>query len=391
MNSTSEPILKLIAAYFCGEELTAEEKKELTAWKDHTIQNQKLFDYYQDLFSRRERLAQWDKFRLTDEAKDRIFAIRRQKRNYIFRYLKYAAVVVPALIVSVWLLSRHSDPIIPLASVQQGTLQDIAPGRQKAKLVLENGEVYSLSDSSMSIKSHENIQISHGGILEYAVHDPQTKVDVVYHTLAVERGAEFQVVLPDGTKVWLNSDSRLKYPNVFNETTRKVYLIGEAFFEVAHDEKHPFIVNAGECAIQVLGTAFNVSSYQEDKEIVTTLVSGKVAYTVGGHQGELAPGEQCIYGKEAKIAKVEKVDVNQYISWKNGLFVFDHVQMEELARQISRWYDVEVVFPDQTARNVSFTGAMERYKPVSYLIQILNETNTVDCKLENNMLVFRKK
>lgn len=392
MDTFSEYIFTLLAAHLCGEELTPEEQEELERWKSASAENQRLYHHYQHFFEARDRLAQWEAVRLpSEDAVAHIFSTPSPGRRRLLTVCKYAAVIVPILVISTWLLFRQGTDRGPITVARQEVRQDILPGKQKAQLLLETGETVVLSDSSMNIRSHQNIQVGNGGVLQYAANKQQAKQKAAMHTLVVDRGAEFQLVLPDGTKVWLNSDSELKYPDVFSEDTRQVYLRGEAYFEVTHSEQQPFIVHAGECAVQVLGTAFDVASYEEEKDIVTTLVQGRVAYSAGQYRGELTPGEQCVYGKETKTAKVQKVDVEQSISWKNGLFVFDRVPMEQLARQISRWYDVEVVFPDQAARQVSFTGAMERYKPVSYLIQLLNETNTVDCRLEGNMLVFRQK
>lgn len=391
MNSEAEPIYTLIAAYLCGEKLTTAEEEELRQWKNASEHNLQLYNYYRNLFERRNTLSQWENVTLPSaEVYARIFSNRTKKRKAIWKMLKYAAVVIPVLCISTWLFYRQSIHIPPTA-VQTTGLQDIAPGKQKAHLTLENGETLSLTDSGMAIASHKNIQVDSGGVLRYAENNRPEKRKTVYHTLRVERGAEFQLILPDGTKVWLNSDSELKYPNVFDGSTRSVYLKGEAYFEVKHSDAQPFIVNAGEYAIRVLGTAFNVSSYEQDKEIVTTLAEGKIAYTAGPQQGELLPGEQCIFAKEAKTVKVKKVNVAPYISWKNGLFIFDCTSMEDLAKQIARWYDIEIFFPDDAARKVSFTGAMERYKPVSYFIEMINATNTAECRLEGNILVFRKK
>lgn len=390
MNRDSDYIFTLIAAFLCGEELTSAEKQELEHWKEASDGNQELYRYYQTIFKKRTELVQWENVQLPSDVYNRVFSSPAVKAKRVRSIWKYAAVMIPALILSVWFLSRKMPEAV-LVVAQPEMHQDVAPGKQKAQLLLDNGEVVSLSDSSVMIESHKNIQVADGGILQYTRNDQPAQQKAVYHTLVVDRGAEFQLILPDGTKVWLNSDSELKYPNIFNEDLRQVYLKGEAYFEVKHAEEHPFVVHAGECAIRVLGTAFNVSSYEGEKEIVTTLVKGRVAYTAGKQQGELIPGEQCVYERDAKIVQIQKVDVNQFISWKNGLFVFDHISMEELAKQISRWYDIEVIFPDQSARKISFTGAMERYKPVSYLLQILNETNTVDCRLEGGMLVFRPK
>lgn len=390
MNNREENIFTLIAAFFCGEKLTLEEKEKLEQWKNASSRNQELYQYYQNLFERRDFLSRRDKIQVTADVYSRIFSGRDLKSGRKWNLLKLIAFIGLPLFLSVWFLSRQfSKPVLPI--VEETQLRDVAPGKQKALLVLENGEVCSLSDSSMAIMSHKNIQVGQGGVLQYTGNNRSSEVEAVYHTLVVERSAEFQLVLPDGTKVWLNSGSELKYPDVFNEETRQVYLKGEAYFEVKHTDSQPFIVQARECEVRVLGTTFNISSYEEENAVVTTLVNGKVAYSVGQDQGELAPGEQCVYDRDKKTTKVRQVDVNQYISWKNGLFVFDHIRMEELAKQISRWYDVNVVFPDPVAREVSFTGAMERYQPVSYIIRLLNETNTVECALEEGVLVFRKK
>lgn len=390
MSDSKEYIFNLIAARLCGEELTAEEASDLETWRKAEPGNEELFNYYQSIFVRKNHLQLWESVKFSPEKCERVFRSRRVVRKRLSAFARYAAVLLPIVVGACWFLLRDmkhslSEPVPIIAKA------DFAPGKQKARLQLENGEVVVLSDSSMAIASHQNIQVENGGVLEYAGADRSEELKAVYHTLVVDRGAEFQLLLPDGTKVWLNSDSELKYPNVFNEETRQVYLKGEAYFEVRHAASHPFIVHAGECAIRVLGTSFNISSYEDTPAVVTTLINGKVTYSAGTNNGELTPGEQCIYDRSGKTVKVYKVDVNQYISWKNGLFVFDHIRMEDLAKQISRWYDVKVVFPDESARQISFTGAMERYKSVSYLIQLLNETNTVNCKLEGGMLVFRTK
>lgn len=390
MSDPKQYILNLIAAQLCGEELTDGEALELETWRKAEPYNEELFNYYQSLFTRKNHIQLWESVNFSHEKCERVFRSRRVMRKRLSAYARYAAVLLPIVVGACWFLLRDmkhsvSEPVPIMAKA------DYAPGKQKARLRLENGEVVVLSDSSMAIASHQNIQVENGGVLEYAGADQSEKFKADYHTLVVDRGAEFQLVLPDGTKVWLNSDSELKYPNIFNEDTRQVYLKGEAYFEVKHAATHPFIVHAGECAIKVLGTSFNISSYEDTPAVITTLIHGKVNYSAGINNGELTPGEQCVYDRSGKTVKVHKVDVNQSISWKNGLFVFDHTRMEDLAKQISRWYNVNVVFPDESARQISFTGAMERYKPVSYLIQLLNETNTVDCKLEGGMLVFRIK
>lgn len=390
MNSIDEYIFSLIAARLCQEKLLTEEEKELNDWLAARPGNLKVYQEYQELFDKKERLQLWNSIRLPEKMPAKIFHSGLSLPKRIFTLTGCAAAVLLLVLIS-WRFLHTPGVRHETTEIAVVMKSDIAPGKQKARLELEDGEVIALSDSSMAIHSHADIQVENGGVLQYAAGNTLKEVKAEYHTLVVERGGEFQLILPDGTKVWLNSDSELRYPSIFNKATRQVYLKGEAYFEVKHSEKQPFIVTAGECQVKVLGTEFNISSYWDEGHIATTLVKGKVAYTAGREKGELSPGQQCVYDSQLGLVTVKNVEVEQYISWKSGLFIFDHIPMVDLAKQLARWYDVEVFFPDDQARNISFTGAMERYKPVSYFIEMINETNTAECRLEGNMLVFRKK
>lgn len=390
MHTVESYILSLIAAKLCGEKLTEREEKDLQQWLDSKAENRKIYSSYRHLFDRREQLGVWEKIDSPQEMYKKMICFHRKPLHRFVRITKYAAVILLAAFLSVWAFRQKPTEKEPMKMVEV-PVRDIAPGKQKARLELGNGEVIALSDSNMMLRSHKDIKVQNGGVLQYAANEGKEEVKAVYHTLTVERGGEFQLILPDGTKVWLNSESELKYPNIFNENTRKVYLKGEAYFEVKHSDKQPFVVTAGECKIQVFGTEFNIASYEGEEQILTTLVNGKVGYAAGKDKGELKPGQQCVYDRQRKSASVKEVDVTQYISWKNGLFTFDHIRMDDLARQIARWYNVKTEFINDAVRHISFTGAMERYRPVSYIIQLLNETNTVDCRLEEGVLKFYQK
>lgn len=388
MDSTKEHLLELIAAELCGEILSEEERLLLEKWKNDP-KNRDLYTYYRSLFRDRDRLELWEKIKIRQEIPEEIFRKRKPPKVRFLSFMKYAAILIPVIVIASWMLRRTANN-----TPHQTTLfthHDVAPGKPQARLCLGNGEEISLTDSSMSIENHRNIQVEKGGRLEYAPDSSRQPQKAVYHTLVVERGAEFQLVLPDGTKVWLNSDSELKYPDIFNEDSRKVYLKGEAYFEVKHQDRQPFLVEAGDYHIRVMGTEFNVSNYREDAEVITTLVQGKVAYSTGKKKGQLQPGQQCVYRKQTGTATVRNVEVGQFISWKNGLFVFEGIRIADLAKQISRWYNIEIACPDESTGEIRFTGAMERSKPVSYILRLLNETNTIDCRLENNVLIFKRK
>lgn len=390
MRYTEEQIWELIAAFLCEEELSEEEKKQMEAWKEAASENLRKYKYSESLFRRRKELRLWEQLRTKPMAPEKKFHSSGNRRLLGKECLKYAAILFPFVCLLLWWLCQTAQDAGRMPT-SVFVMNDIAPGKQKARLLLEDGKTVVLSDSTMVIRSQEDIQVEKGGVLQYATQNSKQQREAVYHALVVDRGAEFQLVLPDGTKVWLNSASELRYPDVFNETTRQVFLRGEAYFDVKHKEKQAFVVSAGNCDVRVLGTEFNISCYQEESQVVTTLVTGKIAYRAGNETGELQPGWQCVYDADNQTTDVKRVNVAAYISWKNGVFIFDNIRMEELAKQIERWYDIQVVFADEGVRNSNFTGAMERYKPVSYLLSLLNETNTVECELEGQTLIIRKK
>lgn len=391
MQYAEEDILALIAARLCGEKLSAQEEQALEKWLDHSEAHRKNYDYYRRLLSdRRERLKVWDKVQIPADFAQKNFCYSYHRRVLFKPLLRYAAVVVLFFLVGGIVTYLVNFPEVGPEEATVLAKEDFAPGIRKAQLKLEDGSVIILGDSITS-PVQEGISVKNGEVLQYNKDSAESETSPVYHTLVVNRGCEFQLVLPDGTKVWMNSESELRYPSSFTAAVRKVFLKGEAYFEVAHRQRHPFVVEAAGCDIKVLGTEFNVSAYQEEDQVVTTLVRGNVAFRAHQKEGILQPGQQCIVNRQSQTTQVKNVDVNQFISWKNGLFVFDHIRMEELAKQISRWYDIEVLFPDEKVKEISFTGAMERYRPVSYIVRLLNETNTVECRLEENMLVLRLK
>ncbi|MDR2131211.1 MAG: FecR domain-containing protein [Odoribacteraceae bacterium] len=388
MDFTDQAIYTLIAARLCGEFLTEEEERYLSTWLESPA-NQEQYAYYRSLYEARGRLSVRDRVRLPRDFAERRFrdsarAFQRPRRWFP----RYAAVILPVLILSVvvWRSRENSDE-----KKEMLVAYDIAPGSSKAVLKRENGQQFVLTDSGMFIANGVPRLGSVAGTLVYRDTGEEEGESLVENEqLEVGRGGEYKIVLPDGSRVWLNSESTLLYPRRFAGEERRVHLSGEAYFEVQPDAGKPFIVTVGGCDVRVLGTTFNVAHYTGDRSIVTTLVSGSVEMDAGGENKRLQPGQQCVYDPGVRSMLLREVDVTRYISWTNGLFIFDGISIEELARQISRWYDVEVRFTDDDVRFASFTGAMERYKPVSYIIRLLNETNTVTCYLEDNrVLTFR--
>ena len=212
----------------------------------------------------------------------------------------------------------------------------------------------------------------------------------IFNTLSVPRSTEYQVQLSDGTRVWLNSESELRYPVDFVSTERKVFLRGEAYFQVAKDTNKPFRVVVNDMMVEALGTGFNINAYQDDNCLRTTLVEGKVRVSYSDTRQEciLVPGEQAVL-KEGVLTSGQ-VNVDDIIAWKKGRFVFSDMPLETIANQLERWYDVEIRFDDTVAKYYRFTGVMKRYNELEQVLGLIEETTNVRFKVEGRQVrVFR--
>ena len=205
--------------------------------------------------------------------------------------------------------------------------------------------------------------------------------------LIVPRGGEYQIVLADGTRVWLNSATKLIFPQNFTGKERRVMLSGEAFFDVARDESKPFIVETSRMDVKVLGTRFNVNAYTDNEVVSTTLVDGSVEVASGTQKPiTLVPGEQA-YGEAGELEKRE-VNIRLYTSWIDGRFMFNNVELEEIVKQISRWYDVEIFFTNENVKRTRFTGGMVKFKPLDDLIRMIESTSPVRFSVKGKTIVI---
>ncbi len=212
-----------------------------------------------------------------------------------------------------------------------------------------------------------------------------------YNLLDVPRGAEYELVLPDGTHVWLNADSRLRFPTHFDPKERKVYLVGEAYFQVAKEANRPFRVEVFSQVVEVLGTEFNVYAYQHENLMYTTLVEGRVAIAIEGSEKQqvLLPGQQAVVGKQDGSLVVHEVNIAQVVDWKNGMFVFDEQSLEVILRKAARWYDVEISYENLEAKSIVFKGNLPRYGKLPELLKILESSSDIHFTLEENRLVVK--
>ncbi|WP_163710064.1 FecR family protein [Mangrovibacterium lignilyticum] len=302
-----------------------------------------------------------------------------------------AAVLLLAVTVGiVWEKFSGSDQEQKLAELS------IEPGSKNARLILDNGQVVDLkATDSQSIDEGSVIIKNDSGVLVYdddmLADETTSKLATHYATnrLSIPRGGEYQLVLPDGSKVWLNSETELSYTVPFKDNERRVELKGEAYFEVAHDKSKPFIVATPSQTIQVLGTQFNVSAYTEDQSTVTTLVEGKVQVELDASLKStdkivLKPNEQLVLNTKTAVVELKEVDTSVYTAWKDGRFVFRNEPLESLLKKISRWYDVDINVDSSALQSIHFTGNLPKYKNMSGLIKILQAETSVTVVMEDN-------
>ena len=260
------------------------------------------------------------------------------------------------------------------------SFETIESGKSKATLTLDNGkEIDLLEDQNLNLESDGTKIIGVRNSITY-LQKKSNQAERKYNTLKTPRGGEFFLILSDSTKVWLNAESQIKYPVVFSSDKRTVELTGEAFFEVTPNPDKPFQVISGDQSIEVLGTSFNVTSYEDDAEIVTTLIEGKVNVNKRFGNKEsimLAPNEQSKLNRETGEMKNTTVDPNQFIAWKSGKFYFRQQKLKDITKVLSRWYDIEIFFLDSKTENKKFTGRFKRYENFDHVRSIIESTEEV--------------
>ena len=197
--------------------------------------------------------------------------------------------------------------------------------------------------------------------------------------------------MSDGSKVWLNSDSRLRFPSPFSGDKRTVFLEGEAYFEVAHDTQKPFVVSTEDMSIRVLGTKFNVKAYAEDEAVYTTLVSGSVRTNnkQSTYSTLLSPNEQCIYYPGNNRKETRKIDPQTFLGWVQGRFIFENETLEEILKQLGRWYDTEIFYQNPRVAKYRFTGNVDRFDQISTLLHMIEKTYPVSFTINGRTIVVK--
>ncbi len=334
--------------------------------------------------------------RITKNKRDKSTA----KRIFTWRRTAAAVLILALGALSTYLLMKEDRPkeYVSGTSLKQ---TDVMPGGNKAVLTLAGGQSIRLSDTGngkVAAQGNVNILKKGQGLLSYQV-NPQTakeqnKSMLQYNTLTTPRGGQYRLTLSDGTRVWLNAASSIRYPTAFSTEKRIVEISGEAFFEVAKDASKPFIVKKGDLEIKVLGTAFNVNTYDNESALKVTLLEGSVKVAAGDQQSALLkPGQQAmINASSAKgvLKLVAHADIEKVVAWKNGLFVFHNDDLGSIMRKLGRWYDVEVSYEDNNMISSHFTGAIRRQVTLSEVLKMLELAGGARFKIAGRKIIVSK-
>lgn len=297
----------------------------------------------------------------------------------------WAAAAVIALAVTAYSWWQPFTASTAVAVVEDSVLQ-VVPGGNKAVLYLADGQAITLDTAGNgAIASQGNVQVIKLDSGQLAYQGGGQAGDVTYNTLATPRGGQFRIILPDGSSVWLNAASTLRFPTAFTGSERVVELKGEAYFEIAKNAKMPFRVKVKEMSVQVLGTHFNVMAYDDESSIRTTLLEGAVKVNQGAHTLEMRPGQQVSAHPAGNMSIQDGVDVEEVVAWKNGYFHFNHESLQGVMRQIGRWYDAEISYEGEIPDR-EFGGKIARGSSVKDVLKIL-ELSNVRYRIEGKKII----
>lgn len=322
-----------------------------------------------------------------EELRKRIFdtiqsTIKEKPVVSLWKRISVAASILLFLGVAVYFYTNdsgfHSTPTV--------ALQEILPGGNRAILTLADGNKIDLSDTTSRTISEQygvNITKTADGQIVYDLSSiAKNNAKIGFNTIQTPAGGQFQVILPDGSHVWLNALSSLTYPIAFTGNERKVILTGEGYFEIANKKSMPFKVISEGQLVEVLGTQFNISAYKDEQSIKTTLLKGAIRISTDRYSRILAPGQQVeVDGQGMHISR--NLNTEDVLAWKNGYFMFSNEPIESVMRKIARWYDVEVVYQDDV-KNKMLWGTMSRFKNISEVLKTLELTGTAHFKMSNH-------
>lgn len=385
LNNDEEQIISMLICKRMIGKASDDECKIIDAWRTRNKWNEEAYQRLLDPEQMQRALSRanlTDYHRPLEQMKHRLGI---QEKKYVSRRraIIYSMVSVAAsiiLIVGTYLVYNYSIKNEQSSSSQVVASNVITHGSTRATLTLDNGQKIQLG-SNAAQNSKIIAQSVKGG-------------KVVMNKLETPRGGEFKVTLEDGTEVWLNAQTQLRYPENFDGNERRVELSGEAYFKVAHDSNKPFYVVSGKQEVRVYGTEFDIHAYPDENNIYTSLISGSIALrpiSGNGSQLMLTPGHQAVFSNADATAKVHAVDTEVVTSWRSGTFAFDGQNMDQIMKTLSRWYNFDYEFADKSLAHTEFMGGIPRYGKFSEVIEIFNRMGGICLRQNGNKVIVSTK
>jgi hypothetical protein len=399
MSLQAYEIEELITRYL-HKELTAEEQRALDEWLS-VDKNKKFFDELTNENNLTTELKEYNYFQARKtEGRKKLHQLLLAGTPFVpvkklwVKYVAAASVLTVVATGGIYLMTRQNKKQATVQTTPAKTVvHDIPPGGDKALLTLADGSTVVLEDAQNGVIGKEGNAsiVKKDGEVQYEVKGQESAV--TYNKLTTSRGGQYRITLPDGSKAWLNAASSIRYPVAFAGNQRKVEISGEVYFEVEKNPRKPFKVSIVQAAVsghkaevEVIGTHFNINAYKDEPVVKTTLLEGKVKVSsADNHESAvLAPGQQGQMNNTGSIAVKKDIDVDQVMAWKNGQFRFRNVDLKTIMRQVSRWYDVDVIFEANV--NPSYNFVLTRNLPVSRIIATLEESGGAHFRIEGNTI-----
>lgn len=388
MEDKRQHMIHLMARKALGLMLSEQEESELTAWLGASDENRRIFEQVKT-FQDADKMLRLERDGYAWQMAKRVMrqlavSGQRSVRHDWWKWMGGVAAAVAIIVCAVvWSLPEAEE--LPFAR-QEG---QIVPGKVEAVLTFANGEKLHITDTTSEEVWKERLHVVDSACEGKAFAEEGQAV--TYNVLAVPAGGEFFYVLPDSTRVWINSDSELRFPTNFVDGVRRVELRGEAFFDVAHDRRSPFVVTLSGGDITVYGTRFNVTDYKETG-LSAVLVEGSIGFrSLHGDTVRLIPSERMVYGGDETGISVEKVDTELYTAWIDHRFVFRGQTLEEIMSTLARWYDFDIVFADEEARTIRLSGRLNRYDDIRVLLRTYEEVAGVHFGIRGREIVVSLK
>ena len=375
-------LARIIAASLRGK-ANDEEQRTLREWLSVSTRNEKIYDGFKDGKRLEQKIVESRQINWEKDYQQFITKRQRTRKNRRMKtIIRYAAILtLPIVAASIFLLQKNDrQAIVSISEV-------IKPGEHKAVLITGGGDRITLSDSTLSPIQEQNgmiVNVMNNKVFYTLPEDSLcTQESPIFNTLQIPRGGEYFLTLADGTEVWLNAETEIRYPVQFTGNKRVVYLDGEAYFTVAPDKKKPFTVVSTHASVSVLGTQFNFRAYPDEQDVQTTLVSGSVIMQSEKYkqQVKLVPGEQGVL----------EVNTYLYTAWKDGRFAFRDARLEDLFNILARWYDLSVFYQSPEAKDIRFTGDLNKTDDFKSILKIIEQNERVTFTVNQRTVFIQAK